>query len=176
MTPPNCFPPHDVNGCRLERTSSCQPVTVLDKCSLSFLTIDLLLAKKRTTPLLKKIFTGQAGHIIPLQVGEWQGDMGREDSEPLLTPYTGICEETHRDAGILSPGTPNSSDFSFFSSPFFLFFLTLFQGILCSAQGLVLRVKSHVSTSCFFPSVLHIRSLSPTWFHRSPHRMLCFLL
>lgn len=54
MTPPNCFPPHDVNGCRLERTSSCQPVTVLDKCSLSFLTIDLLLAKKRTSPLLKK--------------------------------------------------------------------------------------------------------------------------
>lgn len=92
MTPPNCFPPHDVNGCRLERTSSCQPVTVLDKCSLSFLTIDLLLAKKRTSPLLKKkkVLTGQAGHIIPLQVGEWRGDMGWEDSEPLLTPYTGI--------------------------------------------------------------------------------------
>lgn len=158
---PKLFPPYDVNGCRLERTSSCQPVTVLDKCSLSFLTIGLLLAKKRTTPLLKKVLTGKSGHIIPLQVGGWQGDMGREDSEPHLTPYTGIWEETYGDASFLSSRILNSSDFSFFYS----FFPPLFQGILCSAQGLFFRVKSPVSMSCFFLSILHIRSLSLTWFH-----------
>lgn len=163
-------PPQDVNGYWLERICCYWPGTVLDKCSHPFFWLLTCSRPRKGQHLFlkkKKFLLKKTGHIIPLQFSEWQGDLGWEESvtqnslrylrrDPYECWVLGSAPQP-----IQSPRTPDGSTSAFFPFSFSL----LFQGILCSAHGFLLRVKSQVSMSYVFLSILQIKSLSLTWFN-----------